>query len=393
MINAKCICGAAYKFPDEKAGKKMKCGKCSGFFSVPLEISSAPLAMDRNEGHGNADELPVPSGGAEWTDTELEKIGNLKQAYDRLLPQIRKAVVGQNKVVRQVLIGLFAQGHCLLVGVPGLAKTLLVRTLSSTLSLKFKRIQFTPDLMPSDITGTEIIEENKATGERSFRFVPGPIFTHMLLADEINRTPPKTQAALLEAMEERRVTVGGVTRDLERPFFVLATQNPIEQEGTYPLPEAQLDRFMFQIKVHYPSEAEEESILLNTTSGQNQEITPVLAQQEIIELQQLVRKVNVPAEPLKLILRLVRATRISEPGTPAVLKKWLSWGAGPRAGQYLILGAKAIAALDGRPAIKSEDVLDVVEAVLGHRLVLNFAAQAEGVGQSHVVAELVKAVS
>jgi MoxR-like ATPase len=327
-----------------------------------------------------------------WTDDELAKIGHLKEAYDRLQPQIRKAVVGQNKVVRQVLIGLFAQGHCLLVGVPGLAKTLLVRTLSSTLSLKFKRIQFTPDLMPSDITGTEIIEENKATGERNFRFVHGPIFTNMLLADEINRTPPKTQAALLEAMEEKCVTVGGVTRELERPFFVLATQNPIEQEGTYPLPEAQLDRFMFQINVGYPTESEEADILSMTTAGLKADITSVLSQQEIIELQKLVRKITIAPEAMQVVLRLVRSTRVSEPEATVYTKKWLAWGAGPRACQYLILGAKSVAALDGRSVIRVEDVLDVAEAVLAHRVVLNFAAQAEGVTAPIVIAELVKSV-
>jgi len=384
MISLKCRCGIAYSFEDHQAGKKMKCKKCSGIFTVPDAIKNAPPASD-------ADFSP-PTDEA-WTDADMAKIANLTAAHDKIVEQIRKAVVGQNLVVRQIMIGLFAQGHCLLMGVPGLAKTLLVRTLAASLSLKFKRVQFTPDLMPSDITGTEVIEENKATGERHFRFIEGPIFTNILLADEINRTPPKTQAALLEAMEEKRVTVGGVGRNLDRPFFVLATQNPIEQEGTYPLPEAQLDRFMFQINVGYPSHEEEKKILAMTTSGYKPDVKPVLSQPEILELQQLVRKIRIPDEPLETVLRLVRATRSTEKDAPEFIAKWLAWGAGPRASQNLVLGAKSIAALDGRNQVKVDDVLAVAHAVLGHRILLNFAAQAEGLTATKIIDELLKKVA
>ena len=334
-----------------------------------------------------AEELVLPEE-QPWTDAELAKIGHLKAAHDKLMAQIRKAVVGQDRVVRLTMLSLFSQGHCLLMGVPGIGKTLLVRTLAAGLNLKFRRVQFTPDLMPSDITGTEVIQEDKTTGERHFRFLEGPIFTNILLADEINRTPPKTQAALLEAMQERQVTVGGQRRDLTAPFFVLATQNPIEQEGTYPLPEAQMDRFMFLINVGYPTEAEERKILAMTTAGYTPDVQPVLHQQEIIDLQQLVRRVHIPEDVVTFILRLVRATRSGESEAPQFIQKWVTWGASPRACQNLVLGAKSAAILDGRNEVRQDDVVEVAHAVLGHRILPNFTAEAEHVTTRQIVDDL-----
>ena len=312
---------------------------------------------------------------AAWADTDLAKVAHLKEAHDRIIRQIRKAVVGQEQVVNELMIVLFAQGHGLLMGVPGLAKTLLVRTLASSLSLQFRRVQFTPDLMPSDITGTEVIQEDKATGERRFSSFKGPIFTNMLLADEINRTPPKTQAALLEAMQEIQVTAGGERYDLPRPFMVLATQNPIEQEGTYPLPEAQLDRFMFQINVDYPNREEELQVLDLTTTNYKPEIEAVLGAEEILPLQALVRKVIVSQAIKEYVVRLVRATRPGREEAPDFVSKWVGWGAGPRASQNLVLGAKAWAILNGRHEATAADVRFVAGPVLGHRLVTNFAAR------------------
>ncbi len=328
-----------------------------------------------------------------WSDEELEKINHLKEANKKIMGQVRKALVGQDQVVRMTMIGLFSQGHCLLMGVPGLGKTLLVRTLASSLSLDFKRVQFTPDLMPSDITGTEVIQEDKTTGERSFRFIKGPVFTNILLADEINRTPPKTQASLLEAMQERQVTAGGIKRSLDEPFFVLATQNPIEQEGTYPLPEAQMDRFMFRIDVGYPTEAEEKKILNMTTSGYVPDIQPVLDRDEILELQSLVPKVNISDDVLNYILKLVRSSRCGMEGVPDFVDKWISWGAGPRASQYLVLGAKTIAILDGRSKVEINDVKEVAHVVLGHRIQVNFAAEAEGITSHKVIDDLLEVVA
>lgn len=327
-----------------------------------------------------------------WTDTDLKKVADLKQAHDRIIAQIRKAVVGQEQVINELMIVLFAQGHGLLMGVPGLAKTLLVRTLAASLSLQFSRVQFTPDLMPSDITGTEVIQEDRATGERRFRFLKGPIFTNLLLADEINRTPPKTQAALLEAMQEIQVTAGGERHDLPRPFMVLATQNPIEQEGTYPLPEAQLDRFMFQINVDYPSKDEELEVLDLTTTNYRPQVEAVLGAEEIMPLQALVRKVVVGPELKDYVVRLVRATRPGREGAPEFVGKWVSWGAGPRASQNLVLGAKAWAILNGRHEATLDDVRHVALPVLGHRLVTNFAAEAEGINPPRVVRMLLETV-
>ena len=336
---------------------------------------------------------PAPSPPQGLAETMRQRAEEFVRRYTAVREQIGRVIVGHDEIVHGILTCLFVGGHCLLEGVPGLGKTLLVRTLASGLSLQFRRVQFTPDLMPSDITGTEVIQENKATGERHFRFLEGPIFTNILLADEINRTPPKTQAALLEAMQERQVTVGGVRRALNAPFFVLATQNPIEQEGTYPLPEAQMDRFMFQINVGYPTEEEERRILAMTTSGYSPDIQPVLAHEEILDLQKLVRKVQISEDIVNFILRLVRATRSSEKDAPDFIRKWVTWGASPRASQNLVIGAKAAAILDGRHQVKVEDVYEVAHAVLGHRIMPNFAAEAERVTSHKIVDELLKVVA
>jgi MoxR-like ATPase len=296
-------------------------------------------------------------------------------------------IVGQEAVIEQILAAIFTGGHCLLVGVPGLAKTLLVSTIARILDVKFKRIQFTPDLMPSDITGTTVLEETD-TGARNFRFVEGPVFTNVLLADEINRTPPKTQAALLQAMQEHEVTIGQTTYPLPDPFFVIATQNPIEQEGTYPLPEAQLDRFMFNIKVDYPSLAEEEQILGSTTSGEKPEIRKVLSAKAIQFLQKQINQIQATPLTINYIARLVRATRPSDPSAPEFVKELVDWGAGPRAGQYLIAGARAVAAMDGRPSITVKDVRRIAVPVLRHRLSTNFQAQAENMRSEDVIERL-----
>ncbi len=321
---------------------------------------------------------------------DLAAIQKLQDAFQEIKRQLSRVIVGQDKVIEELLIALFSRGHCILEGVPGLAKTLMISTLAKTLSLDFSRIQFTPDLMPADITGTEVIEENRATGAREFKFLPGPLFANVILADEINRTPPKTQAALLEAMQERQVTVGRVRHKLANPFFVLATQNPIEQEGTYPLPEAQQDRFMFKVFVNYPSFQEEFEIARRTTSVQNEEISPVLTGEQILELQLLVRKVPVTDHVINYTLALVRQTRISEPGAPKYIKEWLSWGAGPRAVQNLILGAKARALLNGRAHVQTEDIQALALPVLRHRILTNFTAASEGVTTDTVIKKLVE---
>jgi MoxR-like ATPase len=323
---------------------------------------------------------------------DIEVLEKLHTARTDLTEQVAKVIIGQEKVIHEMLISLFAGGHSLLVGVPGLAKTLLVSTLARILDLNFNRIQFTPDLMPTDITGTEILEEDKSTGKRVFRFVRGPIFTNIVLADEINRTPPKTQAALLQAMQEYQVTTAGETHELQRPFYVLATQNPIEQEGTYPLPEAQLDRFMFNIKVDYPGEDEERRIVEATTGGLEPDLQPVLSGDEIVELQKLVRKIPVAERVIAYAVRLARATRPDE-NAPDFVKSFVAWGAGPRAGQYLILGAKAMAALDGRPVPGIDDIRAVAPSVLRHRLVTNFNAEAEGIDSDNLIDRLLDSVS
>jgi len=305
--------------------------------------------------------------------------------------ELQKVIVGQSAVIEQVLAAIFTRGHCLLVGVPGLAKTLLVSTLAKILDIQFKRIQFTPDLMPSDITGTNVLEEDEH-GRRYFRFVEGPIFTNILLADEINRTPPKTQAALLQAMQEREVTVGQQTYPLPEPFFTIATQNPIEQEGTYPLPEAQLDRFMFNIKVDYPSAEEEERILAVTTRSEKVEVRKVLSGKAIINLQNLVSKVAVSEYIVKYVARLVRATRPKDPSAPQFIRELVDWGAGPRAGQFLIQGGKSLAAMDGRFSVAIEDVQKIAIPVLRHRISTNFQAQAEGLTNEDIIERLLREI-
>jgi len=324
--------------------------------------------------------------------SDLERVEMLKEAHERILTEIGKVIIGQREIIDELLITLLARGHCLLVGVPGLAKTLLISTLAKLLNLKFSRIQFTPDLMPSDITGTEVIEEDLSTGKKVFKFVKGPIFANIILADEINRTPPKTQAALLQAMQEHEVTAAGVTYKLEEPFFVLATQNPIEQEGTYPLPEAQLDRFMFNIWIDYPSEDEETQIVKYTTSAYSSEPRVVLNAQDILEFQELVRRVPVAHNVIQYAVRLVRMTRPNFDGSPKFVRNWIRWGAGPRASQYLILGAKTRCLLDGRPTPEIEDVRAVAKPVLRHRLVTTFNAEADGVDTVDIVEKLLEKV-
>ena len=324
---------------------------------------------------------------------DAQVLAEIKATRERLLEQIGKVVVGQQRVVELMLTALFAQGHCLFVGVPGLAKTLLVSTTAQALGLEFNRIQFTPDLMPADITGTEILEEDRSTGQRKMRFLQGPVFTNLLLADEINRTPPKTQAALLQAMQERVVSVGGRHLPLEAPFQVFATQNPIEQEGTYPLPEAQLDRFMLSIHVGYPTEEEEREIVRRTTMGAMASVQAVVSQSLLLRMQEVVRKVEVGSPVIDAAVRLARATRPG-PEAPAATRQWVQWGAGPRASQYLVLGAKAWAAMQRGAgpeggAARVEDLKAVAEAVLQHRVLLNFQAEAAGVKPAKVISELV----
>jgi MoxR-like ATPase len=317
-------------------------------------------------------------------------VDHLRDARRRIIEQLSGVIVGQTNVIEELLISIFSRGHCLLEGVPGLAKTLMVSTLARTMNLTFSRIQFTPDLMPADITGTEIIDQNAATGSREFRFLEGPLFANVVLADEINRTPPKTQAALLESMQERTVTVGRIRHRLPDPFFVLATQNPIEQEGTYPLPEAQQDRFMFKVFVNYPTFQEEFEIAKRTTGAPPPPVEPVLAGEEILKLQQIVREVPITDHLVRYCLALVRQTRPNEAETPSFVREQLSWGAGPRAVQNLILGAKARALLNGRTYVSEDDLQALAKPVLRHRLTVNFAAESEGVTSDQVVDRLLQ---
>jgi MoxR-like ATPase len=322
----------------------------------------------------------------------LENQDAVRERYSALVQEIHKVIVGQDDVIRDLVCAMFARGHCLLIGVPGLAKTLLVKTLAQCLSWDFKRIQFTPDLMPSDILGTEILETDANTGQRSLRFVPGPIFANVILADEINRTPPKTQSALLEAMQENAATIAGRTLPIEPPFFVVATQNPIEQEGTYPLPEAQLDRFMFSLRVGYPSAAEEERIATVTTTDDTNAVQPVFNRQELLELQHLVRQIPVSPHVVKYAVSLARATRPDTSEALPTVKKYVQWGAGPRASQYLLLGAKALALIEGKFAPSAQDVRAVAPMVLEHRIIPNYAAIADEVTSSRLVADVLKGV-
>ncbi|OGR95866.1 MAG: AAA family ATPase [Elusimicrobia bacterium RIFCSPLOWO2_01_FULL_64_13] len=329
---------------------------------------------------------------AAQSEKDMALAGKLVEAHRSINEQLCKVIVGQREVIDELLISLFARGHCLIVGVPGLAKTLLISSLAEILDLDFKRIQFTPDLMPSDITGTEVIQEDKTSRERSYRFLQGPVFANLLLADEINRTPPKTQAALLQSMQEYHVTVGGRSYPLPLPFFVLATQNPIEQEGTYPLPEAQLDRFFFQVNIDYPSFEEEKTIVHQSTSARGVKLKKVLNAGEVLALQDIVRRVPVSDHVVDYAVRLAAATRPKNPGAPDFARKWISWGAGPRASQSLILGGKARAVLDGRFTVSIDDVRALAAPVLRHRLVLSFNAEAEDVRVERVIFQLLETV-
>jgi len=325
-------------------------------------------------------------------DDDVAMVEQLSASYEKMRTQIGRVIVGQESVVEQLLTVMFCSGHCILEGVPGLAKTMLISTLARLLSLSFSRIQFTPDLMPSDITGTEVIEEDRATGTRSLRFVKGPVFANVVLADEINRTPPKTQAALLEAMQEHQVTTGGFPHKLPKPFFVLATQNPIEQEGTYPLPEAQLDRFMYRVLVDYPSEEEEFQIVKMTTSHSDIRLERTLGAEEVLKLQETVRRVPCADHVIRYAARLVRSTRVDKGEVPEFVTEYVSWGAGPRASQNLVLAGKARAILHGRYYVSTEDIREVAHPVLRHRVLTNFNAEAAGVRSDDIIDQLIEAV-
>ncbi len=330
----------------------------------------------------------TPGTGKPTADNDVAALERICRARESIVHELGKVIVGQEEVIEQLLIALAANGHCILEGVPGLAKTLMISSLARCLALSFNRIQFTPDLMPSDITGTEVLEEDRTSGGRSFKFLPGPIFANVVLADEINRTPPKTQAALLEAMQERQVTVGGERHSLSPPFFVLATQNPIEQEGTYPLPEAQQDRFLFKVFIQYPSYEEEYAVAERTTTASNPEINQVLSGEDVLEFQRVVRGIPVAPDIIRFALDLIRATLPSESHSPEYVKEMVTWGAGPRAVQALLLGAKARAALTGRHHVSHEDVQTLAQPVLRHRIVTNFSAEADGYSPDRIINDL-----
>ena len=323
------------------------------------------------------------------TKDDIKLVEQLRESRDEIFAELGKRIIGQHEIIEHILITLFCQGHALIIGVPGLAKTLLIKSVSEILDLKFSRIQFTPDLMPSDITGTEILEEDHATGKREFKFFQGPLFANIILADEINRTPPKTQAALLEAMQEHKVTAAGVSYTLDEPFLVLATQNPIEQEGTYPLPEAQLDRFMFSLNITYPSRKDEIEIVKSTTSGPDKSLKSTITKDDILTFQSLIRRVPVADNVVEFAVDLAAKTR-PEDGAPQFISDWLEWGAGPRASQYLILGAKAKAILDGRPTPDISDVIAMAKPVLRHRIITSFNAEADGVNADQVLDQLIQ---
>lgn len=341
--------------------------------------------------------MDVESGGDMQSESvnlkqDTEMVENIANAKRRIVQELKKVIIGQEKVIELLLISLFSKGHSVIVGVPGLAKTLLVSSIAQALQLRFSRIQFTPDLMPSDITGTEVLEEDRATGKRIFKFVQGPVFANIVLADEINRTTPKTQSAMLQAMQEYKVTVGGVTYELDSPFLVFATQNPIEQEGTYPLPEAQLDRFMFEIEIDYPGYQEENEIVRNTTSAYEPALNTVISPVEIRELQNLVRRVPVSDHVTDYAVRIVRGTRPGENAAPDFIKEWVKWGASPRASQYLILGGKTRAILDGRYTVSVEDIRELLIPVLKHRIIPNLYAESEGITTKEIVEKLKSSV-
>src|SRR5947207_572614 len=377
MPTVKCQnCGLSMQVP---AGGRRLCG-CGSWLA--------------SEDEGDAVEAVPVEAAESWPriDGDLSAIERLNHGYRRIRKELSKAIVGQEKVLEELLIAMFARGHCLLVGVPGLAKTLMVRTLSDALNLSFSRIQFTPDLMPSDITGTEVIQEDKATGQRAFKFLHGPLFSNVILADEINRTPPKTQAALLEAMQEHQVTVGGTRHRLPEPFFVLATQNPIEQEGTYPLPEAQQDRFMFNITVDYPDEEEEFRIVEMTTTTHQPQIDRVLSATDILEMHEIVRKVPVAPYVIRYAMKFTRLTRKDKGEVPDFIRDYVTWGAGPRATQFLVMGAKARAVLHGRYYVSCEDIRAVAAPVLRHRIITNFNAEAKGIKPDDIVRRLAEII-
>jgi len=377
MIPVQCQnCGLVVQVPE---GGRRLCG-CGAWLSseeLPVVIDAEP------------EEKPLELVDR-WPqlNEDLAAIERLNDGYRRICKELAKVVVGQQRVLEELLIAIFARSHCLLVGVPGLAKTLMVRTLADSLNLSFSRIQFTPDLMPSDITGTEVLQEDKATGQRMFKFLHGPLFANVILADEINRTPPKTQAALLEAMQERQVTVGGTRHVLPDPFFVLATQNPIEQEGTYPLPEAQQDRFMFNVLVDYPEEDEEYRIVEMTTTTLKPALERVLSATDILEMQDIVRKVPVAPYVIRYAMKFTRLTRKDKGEVPDFIRHYVTWGAGPRASQFLVLGAKARAVLHGRYYVSCEDIRAVAPPVLRHRIITNFNAEAEGIKPDDIVRRL-----
>ena len=370
-------CDRRLEANEKLIGRTITCPSCDSAIEVP------DMRPDENKGSVTADQV---------TDKDLEAAERLTEVYERLTQELGRTIIGQTEVLKQVLMALFCQGHCLLEGVPGLAKTLMISTIADLLALDFSRIQFTPDLMPSDITGTEILEEEEGTGRRRMRFVKGPIFGNIILGDEINRTPPKTQAALLEAMQEFKVTIAGEDFKLEKPFLVLGTQNPIEQEGTYPLPEAQLDRFMFKIQVDYPSFDEELQIAEMTTAEGLPTLEAVLGRDDILEMQRVVRKVLISRSVSGYAVRLTRATRPKSDDAPDFIRKYLTWGAGPRACQALLIGAKANALLDGRVHVSNEDIRYVAFPVLRHRLVTSFAAESDGVSTDNIVEKLFEVI-
>jgi MoxR-like ATPase len=377
-------CGLTVQVPP---GGRRLCG-CGNWLSADPE----PILTAESE--GPAVVMPAEPPPTSWPrlEGELAAIERLANGYQRLMGELSKVIVGQTKVLEELLIAMFARGHCLLVGVPGLAKTLMIRTLADSMNLSFSRVQFTPDLMPSDITGTELLQEDKMTGQRVFKFLHGPIFANVVLADEINRTPPKTQAALLEAMQEKQVTIGGTRHSLPDPFFVLATQNPIEQEGTYPLPEAQQDRFMFNILVGYPEEDEEFRIVEQTTATHQPTVDRVLSATDIQEMQDIVRKVAVAPYVIRYAMKFTRLTRKEQGDVPDFIRRYVTWGAGPRASQYLVLGAKARAVLHGRYYVSTEDIRAVAGPVLRHRIITNFNAEAEGVKPDEIVRRLAEVI-
>ncbi|GIW79315.1 MAG: ATPase AAA [Gemmatales bacterium] len=382
-------CGRCGLVIDVPAGGRTLCG-CGNWLSADDDLESAAIPVGEPI---DIEQEPSAVERERWPRIEgdFSAVERLNQGYRAILHELNKIIVGQEKVIEELLISIFARGHALLVGVPGLAKTLIIRTLADALNLSFSRIQFTPDLMPSDITGTEVIQEDKATGQRAFKFLHGPLFSNVILADEVNRTPPKTQAALLEAMQEHQVTVGGTKHRLPEPFFVLATQNPIEQEGTYPLPEAQQDRFMFNILVDYPEEEEEFRIVEMTTSTHAPQINRVLSATDILEMQDIVRKVPVAPYVIRYAMKFTRLTRKdkNKEEVPDFIRDYVTWGAGPRASQYLILGAKARAVLHGRYFVSCEDVRAVALPVLRHRIITNFNAEAEGIKPDDIVRRLI----